>query len=196
MHRPVVRRHAVASIALLTVLSTPIDSFGQDGSGGPRAVPVEPIRDFEVVAKGDVLHHAFEIRNAGDATLELTDVRPACPCTLVEFDKEIAPGEVGQVRSATETASFAGPITKSIAVFTNDSENPKLQLVVKAEVTAFIGAQPGFARYTYVQGEELAPIPQLIWSQEVANGSESVHLERKIKKRGIRRFLEDRKGGC
>jgi putative endonuclease len=31
---------------------------------------------------------------------------------------------------------------------------------------------------------------KLVWSKQVANGSESVRLERKIKKRGIGRFLE------
>ncbi len=37
---------------------------------------------------------------------------------------------------------------------------------------------------------------RLIWSKEVQNGSESVQLERQIKKRGIHRFLQEQKGGC
>jgi putative endonuclease len=36
----------------------------------------------------------------------------------------------------------------------------------------------------------------LIWSRQVENGSEATSLERKIKKRGIGRFLTDEKGGC
>jgi putative endonuclease len=31
----------------------------------------------------------------------------------------------------------------------------------------------------------------LVWSQQVSTGSEAVRLERKIKKRGINRFLQD-----
>jgi putative endonuclease len=32
---------------------------------------------------------------------------------------------------------------------------------------------------------------RLVWSREVANGSDSVRLERQIKKRGIGRFLQE-----
>jgi putative endonuclease len=34
---------------------------------------------------------------------------------------------------------------------------------------------------------------QLIWSQKVETGSESIRLERRIKKRGIKRYLQDQK---
>jgi len=37
---------------------------------------------------------------------------------------------------------------------------------------------------------------ELVWSAEVGDGGEAVRLERKIKKRGIKRFLEDLSGGC
>jgi len=35
----------------------------------------------------------------------------------------------------------------------------------------------------------------LVWSNQVATGSEAMRLERKIKKRGIQRFLKDHRGG-
>lgn len=35
---------------------------------------------------------------------------------------------------------------------------------------------------------------RLIWSKQVSNGSEAVLLERRIKKRGIARFLRDEQG--
>ena len=37
---------------------------------------------------------------------------------------------------------------------------------------------------------------KLIWSRQVVSGSEAMRLERKIKKRGIARFLKDSGGGC
>ena len=36
----------------------------------------------------------------------------------------------------------------------------------------------------------------LVWCEQVATGSQAVQLERRIKKRGIARFLQDRTGGC
>jgi putative endonuclease len=35
----------------------------------------------------------------------------------------------------------------------------------------------------------------LVWSEQVATGSQAVRLERQIKKRGIARFLQDPTGG-
>lgn len=134
--------------------------------GTPRAVPTAPIKDFEVVSKGEVLSHDFSIRNDGDAALEISDVRPACGCTVARFDKTIAPGETGMVSIRLKTESFSGPISKSVAVFTNDPENPKLQLVAKAQVKPYIGVVPGYARFNYVQGESIGAIKQTLWSED------------------------------
>ncbi|MEM8961870.1 MAG: DUF1573 domain-containing protein [Acidobacteriota bacterium] len=132
----------------------------------PTATVVESIRDFEVVAKGDHLVHSFEIRNDGDQPLEITDVRPACGCTVTEYDKVIAPGATGKVHADVDTATFDGPIAKSIAVFTNDTENPKLQLVVKATVQPYLAIDPGYARFNYVQGEAMGTINELIFAPD------------------------------
>jgi putative endonuclease len=37
---------------------------------------------------------------------------------------------------------------------------------------------------------------KLVWSKQVGSGSESVRLERRVKKRGIERFLKGQGGGC
>lgn len=132
----------------------------------PKAVPLEPIKNFDLVARGEILENTFEIRNDGDAPLEIMDVRPACGCTVAEYDKDIAPGKVGKIHAKVDTTDFMGPISKSIAVFTNDAEHPKLQLVVKAKVKPFIGADPGYARYIYVQGERVEPIGQTLWAED------------------------------
>lgn len=162
---PVTRRTTIALLALCTMLIPVIAVLAQGGSG-PKAVAVQPIKEFDMIPKGEKISHAFEIRNEGTSTLELTNVRPACGCTIADYDKTIPPGKVGLVRTKLETANFTGPISKSIAVFTNDPENPKLQLVIKATVKPYIGVEPGFARFIYVQGEEVRPITQTIWSED------------------------------
>lgn len=149
-------------LALFLLFGAALPAFAQ----GPKAVPVEPIKNFDLVARGEVLEHTFEIRNDGKSPLEISDVRPACGCTVAEFDKVIAPGKVGAIHAKVDTTDFMGPISKSIAVFTNDTDSPKLQLVVKAKVKPFIGADPGYARYIYVQGEKIEPIGQTIWAED------------------------------
>lgn len=151
----------IATLLILLAFASPLLA-----QGTPKAVPTAPTKNFDIVAKGDVLVHAFEIHNSGDAVLEIEDVRPACGCTVAEFDKKIAPGETGMVKARLDTSDFSGPISKSISVYTNDSENPKLQLVIKAKVQPFIGVNPGFARYVYVQGEPIRSIPQTLWAED------------------------------
>ncbi|MEL7061150.1 MAG: DUF1573 domain-containing protein [Acidobacteriota bacterium] len=155
-----------SSIALLVLLLAPTLAFAQ---ATPRAVPVEPIADFEIVPRGEQIEHVFQIRNQGEASLEITSVRPACGCTVVDFDRSIAPGEIGGVRAKLDTTDFFGAISKSIAVFTNDPENPKVTLVMKAKVQPFIGALPGYARFNYVQGEPVRPISQILWSEDATD---------------------------
>ncbi len=158
------RRMIPILLAILTVLTLAVSVTAQDAK--PRAVPLGPIKEFEVVPKGQLITHAFEIKNEGDAVLELTDVRPACGCTVANYDKTIAPGKVGKVHIKLKTDNFAGPISKSVAVFTNDSDNPKLQLVVKAHVKPYIQVLPGYVRYNYVQGEEIQAIGQTVWAED------------------------------
>lgn len=141
-------------------------SMAAPALAGPRAVPIEPIHDFELVAKGDVLVHDFAIRNDGDEPLEIQSVRPACGCTVADFDEVIAPGQTGRIHAEVDTTDFYGPISKSIAVFTNDTENAKLQLVVRAKVMAYLNADPSYARFLYVQQEPTQPVSQLIWAED------------------------------
>ena len=141
-------------------------SLAAPALAGPKAVPIEPIHDFQVVAKGEVLIHNFEIRNDGDQPLRIENVRPACGCTVAKFDETIAPGKIGRIHAEVETVDFFGPISKSIAVYTNDNENPKLQLVVRAKVMAYLSAEPSYARFLYVQHEPTQPVRQLIWAED------------------------------
>ena len=151
-------------LAALVAAATIVTAEGEESR--PRAVPTEPIKDFDVVAKGEVIVHEFEIKNEGSALLEITDVRPACGCTIAKYDKKIAPGATGKIKASVKTDHFGGPISKSIAVFTNDPDAPKLQLAVKANVKPYIAVVPGFARYNYVQGEPTSGIAQTLWATD------------------------------
>jgi hypothetical protein len=152
-------------MAAALLLAVAIPAF----AAAPKAVPVEPVKDFDIVVKGDVITHVFLIKNEGDAPLKINDVRPACGCTVAHFDKQIAPGETGKVTVRVKTQDFNGPISKAVSVLTSDSQNPKLQLVVKAKVQPFIAVIPGYARYNYVQGEAEGTISQTLWADDGAD---------------------------
>jgi len=133
---------------------------------GPRAVVPAPEHNFDIVAKGEVIKHAFEIRNEGDEPLEISEVKPACGCTVARFDPMIAPGATGKVYADVDTLSFNGPIAKSVYVYTNDPKAPRIDLVVKADVRPYVGIDPGYARFSYVQGEQTGTISQTVWAPD------------------------------
>lgn len=160
------RRLNLALLATLAVLAGPASLLAQ--AAAPKAVVPEPVKDFGVVARGEKISYDFVIRNEGTAPLTLTDVRPACGCTVASFDEAIAPGQQGRVHADVETSTFDGPIAKAISVFTNDPANARIELVVKAHIQPYLDVSPGYARFNYVQGEEIRPITQRLWASDGA----------------------------
>jgi len=119
----------------------------------PKAVAVSPIKDVGSVPKGDKITQDFEIRNDGNAALVITDVKPACGCTVANYDRTIPPGKSGKVHVVVDTANFTGPVAKGVTVFTNDASNPQVELTVRAKIEPYVAVKPGFARYTIVKDE-------------------------------------------
>ncbi|MFH1177151.1 MAG: DUF1573 domain-containing protein [Acidobacteriota bacterium] len=144
----------------LLLMLAPVLTLGQETASGPAseakpvADTVEKVKDFGIISKGDKLKATFEIRNTGTAPLEITAVRPTCGCTVANFDRNIAPGGTGKIQAEVDTSAFTGPITKAIIAFTNDKDNPQINLVVKAEVRSFIEVLPRqLLRLNVLQGE-------------------------------------------
>jgi hypothetical protein len=141
-----------AEAAAAPTTAAPAAAAGASAPHG-KAVAVEPIKDAGSVAKGDKVTQDFLIRNDGNAPLQITDVKASCGCTVVSFDKTIAPGKTGTVHVAVDTVTFTGPIAKGVTVFTDDPATPQIELTVRAKVEPYIVVTPGYARYVVVRGE-------------------------------------------
>lgn len=119
-----------------------------------RLTIVEPVKEYGEVAKGDKLDWAFLIKNTGDADLQIISAKPGCGCTVADFDKLIKPGETGKVTAHVDTTNFAGPISKTISIETNDLTNPQATLTLRADVKPYVEAFPaGFVRFNLLQGD-------------------------------------------
>jgi hypothetical protein len=163
------KRHVTTAIlALASILIVAGVLLAQAAPAGkPKAVAVEPIGDVGNVAKGDNATHDFTIKNDGTADLQITNVQPACGCTVARYDKLIAPGKTGSIHVVVDTTTFTGAIAKSVTVYTNDPENPQIQLTVRAKVEPFIAVKPGYARYLVVRGEaQQGNIAQTLWATD------------------------------
>lgn len=133
----------------------------------PKAVIPQPIADLAPVPKGETIKHDFVIKNEGDAPLEITSVRPACGCTIADYDKVIPPGGTGKIHTELDTSNMnAGGTAKTVSVFTSDPANPRFELTLMARVENYLVFNPGFARYTRGHGFEPMPLSQLLYSPD------------------------------
>jgi hypothetical protein len=88
---------------------------------------------FGSVKAGTALKHVFKMKNEGKAALEIKSITPSCGCTTSNYDKMIAPGESGGIALAIEkTDSYRGEIVKTAEVTTNDPNQPRFTLTLKA----------------------------------------------------------------
>lgn len=139
-------------------------------AGKPKATVAEPIKDAGTVPKGEKVINDFVIKNEGDADLQITNVQPACGCTVAQFDKVIKPGATGKVHAEVDSSTFNGPISKGVTVFTNDPDHPQIELTVHANIQPYIAVKPGYARYITVQGEpQEGNIVQTLWAPDGAS---------------------------
>lgn len=154
------KRIVVTTLAVLLALTgsvmaqTAEQAKSEAPAKAPRLTVVTPVKDFGTVAKGEKLTWSFEVKNTGNADLEIIAVRPACGCTVANFDKIIKPGQSGKVTANVDTTNFTGPISKSATVETNDPSTPTAQVSINATVKPYVEAHPaGFVRYNMLQGD-------------------------------------------
>jgi hypothetical protein len=164
--------HAILALCAVVLVTVPLAAQQwsaaaaeeESTAGGPKAVIEEPVFDAGKVPTGDKITHDFVIRNEGDAPLTLTDVRPACGCTVAEYDEVIPAGGSGKVHTVLDTTTFGGAISKHVTVLTDDAANPRVILTVKAVVEHMIFVRPGFARFIQPQLSDPGVVEQILFT--------------------------------
>ena len=140
---------AIAPAAALAQAPKPAAS-----TTAPKLVLVEEKKDVGTVAKGEVIHATFVLKNEGKADLHVTDVKPSCGCTVPEYDKMIKPGAEGKIVLNVDTKTFQGPISKSALILTDDPATPQMTVFVMANVKPYVETYPyGFFRLQALTGE-------------------------------------------
>jgi hypothetical protein len=144
----------VLSLALTAPFAVAQEKASTDAAKGPHLSLTEPIKDFGTVPKGQKLDWSFVVHNTGTSDLEILAAKPACGCTVADFDKIIKPGQTGKVTAHVDTTSFSGPIAKAVTLETNDPSTPNAQLTITAIVKPYVDAFPaGFVRFNMLQGD-------------------------------------------
>ncbi len=122
---------------------------------GPRITFSEVSFDFGTVKSSDVLRHDFIVTNTGNALLEISDVTPACGCTVAgAWDRQIQPGQTGRIPIQFSPASFKGTITKSVTLTCNDPGQATPVLQIQATIWRPIDVHPPQVYFAPIEGEE------------------------------------------
>ncbi len=111
--------------------------------GGARIVFESQEHDFGEVGPKKRSVCEFNFTNVGDDVLKITKVSKTCGCTPFTLEKkEYVPGESGTLKVKYYSGQNAGPVTRRLYMFSNDAENPKVTLTIRALIVPKVKAEP------------------------------------------------------
>jgi len=114
-----------------------------DDGPRPKIVIDELKHDFDRLAVGATGHHDFTLRNEGDAVLTLAKGESTCKCTVFNIGAaEIPPGGSAKVHLEWKPPHASKIFEQSASVWTNDPDQPKLELTVEGSVVPLISRIP------------------------------------------------------
>ena len=91
--------------------------------------------DFGQVSQGEILTHAFNLKNDSPDKLNIKNVHTSCGCTASEIEKkEIPPGENINIQVTFNTKGYSGIKEQSVYVYTDRQEEPTFKLTIKADI--------------------------------------------------------------
>lgn len=132
-------------------------------------VPLNPTFDSGDMVKGDVVEHAFTLRNTGAEPVTIKGIAQSCGCLTPTYQPVIPAGGEGGVRVTFDTRTVTGQGSALLKVYLEGREEPAATLEVKFNVSAKLLAHPGYARWIYVQQEKTGTIGQTVYASDGAD---------------------------
>lgn len=141
--------------------STPTKAQGVSAdSKGPQITFEKLVHDFGSIGAKTKNTCEFNFTNTGDDLLKITKVSKTCGCTPYTLaKKKYAPGESGTLKVRYNTGRRPGSTKKYIYVSSNDNDNAKIKLTIKADITLKVDYEP--RRLNLSPRDENAACPQI-----------------------------------
>ena len=109
----------------------------------PEISVEKPVYDFGTVTQGQKVDHVFTLKNRGDEPLAIKEIRSSCGCTAASLSaRTIPPGKTGEVKVTFDSTNFAGQVTKTVYLDSNDPRNPSAMLSMQGNISEIIAANP------------------------------------------------------
>jgi len=131
----------------------------------PHVEVPEPSYNAGTIDAGTTIRHTFTLKNVGNADLHL-DVQPGCVCTVVQFDKTIAPGAQGTITATLDTLNYQGRISKEVRVASDDPKNGSLGLLFRADIVPALTLTPSASPLLQGKAAELKPVDLILASTD------------------------------
>lgn len=163
------RKNVVTVLAILAASLAPLARASDPAAPAtPRPKIVVPEMVFETpeLAKGELGKHEWVIENAGDKTLEISEVSASCSCTVTSFDKSIPPGGKGKIAAEADTSKMRGGQIVTVTVFSNDPDTPRVDLTFRVKVVDHLIFNPGLARFIRGHGWPPGEVKQIFFNTE------------------------------
>jgi len=128
---------------LMAMLLSFILSLPALAAAAPELAVEQPVFDFGTVAQGKKVEHTFVLKNRGNAPLTIKNTSTSCGCTVaVVSSPVIQPGKTGDIKATFDTANFAGHMSKTVSVESDDPKNPVYTLTLKGNVVEEVTISP------------------------------------------------------
>ena len=124
-------------ILILLFLSFPLQGcYSQEQTKiAGQAELIDPYSwDFGQVKEGEVLKHAFVLKNESTETLTIKDVSSSCGCTVPEVkNKVLLPRESTLIGVKFNSKGYSGNTQQYVYVHTDSLDKPIIRFIIKAE---------------------------------------------------------------
>lgn len=112
-------------------------------TGKPKIKFDQTVYDFGKTSQVEHVTGRFTFQNVGDGVLQMGKPTTTCGCTVAGVKPEVLqPGEKGELTFSLNLGRTRAILQKNIVVTSNDPENPKVTLTVKADYTPLYQINP------------------------------------------------------
>ncbi|MFH1195482.1 MAG: DUF1573 domain-containing protein [bacterium] len=92
--------------------------------------------NFGKVIEGDLLDLTIQIKNMGDAPLEIREVNTSCDCVTYELPKKtLEPNEMVSLSLKYDTKGRAGELSRTVTIFSNDGQLPQQTIILYTNIS-------------------------------------------------------------
>jgi len=103
----------------------------------PRIQFKSKVLVFGTMEQNESRTRDFLFRNVGNEDLKVNEIRSSCGCANGKLDisnRVVPPRGTGKIKITFNSKNYIGGVTETIYIHTNDPENSKVQLTLKANV--------------------------------------------------------------